>query len=165
MSVIVVAAYVFSAQLSTIASTIRRRCDSCPPSGAVGDCRTLVAFPELRCFCINANSSSPTGFSGPRVQMARDDPHKRIRQFLLTSGGGPWNFVGCALLLAAAGSRRFRVVRELAGVVELEPQRVDHRADHQRQAEHVEPEQGDKDEAEGRAEAGETGHVGEIDRE
>ena len=46
-------------------------------------------------------------------------------------------------------------VGHLAGVVQLVAQRVDHRSGQQRQAEHVEPEQGDEDEADGRAEAGE----------
>ena len=53
-------------------------------------------------------------------------------------------------LLAATASRGLLLleVRQLAGVVELVAQRVDHRAGHQREAEHVEPEQGDEDEAE-----------------
>src|SRR5215211_2783882 len=43
-------------------------------------------------------------------------------------------------------------VRQFAGVVKLEAQRVDHRAGEQAEAEQVEPEQGDQDEPEGRAE-------------
>ena len=56
-------------------------------------------------------------------------------------------------------------VGHLAGVVQLVAQAVDHGAGEQRQAERVEPDQGDQDEAEGRAEAGEAGDVGEVEGE
>ncbi len=49
--------------------------------------------------------------------------------------------------------------------MKLVTQRVDYRAGQQRQAQHVEPEQGDEDEPKGRSEPGETGDVGEVDRE
>ena len=65
-------------------------------------------------------------------------------------------------LLLRLGRRR---VGHLAGVVELVAEAVDHGAGHQREAQRVEPEQGDQDEAERRAEPGEAGDVGEVERE
>src|SRR6187455_348285 len=130
-----------------IASTIRARCVRLPMSRGVVGRRTLPPASELRCFCITADCSTlATDWTlGPASSASWS---LRIRQFLLIGGGGSRG--GGGLLVAAlAGPGRPGGIGKFAGVVILEAERVDHRADHQREAEHVEPEQGDEDEAEG----------------
>src|SRR4029077_7067408 len=135
---------------------IRWRWESAATSGGTVGSRTLEAISALECFCIK---SDPTQSSHGTTVAPKYD------SFLFAGWGGRWTNWLLGRAAAVAAGRLGARVGQLAGVMELVAQRGDHGADHQRQAEHVEPEQGDQDEAEGRAESREAGDAREVDRE
>src|SRR5262249_50568906 len=115
----------------------------------------------MRFRCVSApRSSGRTGSSTPRTL---SEPHRFCIGTILRTPGDRWIYTDPRRLFTAAWL--LSAIGQFARVVYLVAQRVDHRAKHQRQAEDVEPEQGDEDESQGGAEAGEARHAGEVDGE
>src|SRR5215211_4289735 len=91
-----------------------------PMSGGVVGCRTPATVSELRCFCIYADSSTPTRRSGLLVQPDRNYRHKRIRQFLLTGGRGPLIDPAIGGLVAVLTGLASGGIGQFSRIVELE---------------------------------------------